>query len=275
MHIAFYRQIGLLASIFGFIGIVFNVLMENSAPDPILFQPYILITTIACLFMLVLSLIPQEVIRFHFYRSNIVIPIKKMNMLLQFLIFFILSTLLILIDDKHSYMMTLVLVVCFLGNKYKIIRYRGTLLVLVYFSFLTVIAAFLYDFRIEDIKDIFYTICYYMIILLLFREELRHHYGLMVKYHDQAIRVTRKLQAYEKESLNPETFKLTPRESEVLEFLCIYNASNQEIGVGLGIKQQTVKTHLGNIFEKAGVEDRHQLIDLCRWYFMEKIQPES
>ena len=52
---------------------------------------------------------------------------------------------------------------------------------------------------------------------------------------------------------------LTPREREVLELLA-QGMSNKEIGDKLFISEGTVKTHIHNIYQKAGISNRFQLI---------------
>ena len=49
--------------------------------------------------------------------------------------------------------------------------------------------------------------------------------------------------------------KLSPREEEVLEYLS-RGQTNKEIGVSLGIRENTVKNHLKNILEKLHLKNR-------------------
>ena len=53
--------------------------------------------------------------------------------------------------------------------------------------------------------------------------------------------------------------ELTPRETEVLRQLAL-GRSNKEIADALSIGDETVKTHLGNVFSKLNVENRAQAI---------------
>ncbi len=53
--------------------------------------------------------------------------------------------------------------------------------------------------------------------------------------------------------------RLTPREQEVLQQLLL-GQSNQQIAQQLDITARTVKYHLGNLFQKYGVNQRFQLI---------------
>jgi two-component system NarL family response regulator len=51
--------------------------------------------------------------------------------------------------------------------------------------------------------------------------------------------------------------ELTDRETDVLRLL-VRGSSNREIGAQLGIAENTVRIHMGRIFDKLGVSDRTQ-----------------
>src|SRR5882672_5296333 len=54
---------------------------------------------------------------------------------------------------------------------------------------------------------------------------------------------------------SPQSSNLTPRESDVLRAL-VSGARSNDIALGLGISERTVKAHLGSIYQKLGVESR-------------------
>jgi len=56
-------------------------------------------------------------------------------------------------------------------------------------------------------------------------------------------------------------FGLTPREKEITEFLLI-GKSNKEIGEKLFISAKTVENHFSHIYQKSGVKNRTQLVNL-------------
>ena len=60
-----------------------------------------------------------------------------------------------------------------------------------------------------------------------------------------------------------ERYGITPREREIIELICT-GKTNQEIADGLFISLATVKDHNHNIFRKAGVRNRVQLVNLFR-----------
>lgn len=53
--------------------------------------------------------------------------------------------------------------------------------------------------------------------------------------------------------------RLTPRECEVLQALA-GGLGDKEIAVRMGVRQETVKTHMANVFAKLGVESRMQAL---------------
>jgi DNA-binding NarL/FixJ family response regulator len=57
----------------------------------------------------------------------------------------------------------------------------------------------------------------------------------------------------------PESRKLTRREAEVLELLVTEGPSNPEMGLRLGITEETVKRHLFKIMNKTGYSTRLEL----------------
>ncbi len=63
--------------------------------------------------------------------------------------------------------------------------------------------------------------------------------------------------------------KLSKAEMKVLECLVVYRVGNNEIAVKLGKSEATVKAQIRSIFNKLGVDNRFQVIDLCRHNFPE------
>lgn len=57
---------------------------------------------------------------------------------------------------------------------------------------------------------------------------------------------------------------LTPRECEILELLAT-GQSLKEMARALAISPNTVKTHVGHVYEKLEVQRRIQAIDKARW----------
>ena len=72
-----------------------------------------------------------------------------------------------------------------------------------------------------------------------------------------------------KEFVDPVKAGLTKTELVVLKNLCIYNESNNELGKRLCKSPNTVKVQFCQIMNKIGAENRYQLIDLCKNYFID------
>jgi len=57
---------------------------------------------------------------------------------------------------------------------------------------------------------------------------------------------------------------ITPGEFRVVKTLCLYRGTDKEIGEKLNISENTVGIHLQRIRDKLGVDNRYEIIDLCR-----------
>lgn len=71
----------------------------------------------------------------------------------------------------------------------------------------------------------------------------------------------------EKKPFDLDQCLLTPTETKIVRILVLTRATNREISEILEIKESTVKQHFYRIFNKMGVDERHQIIDLCRYNF--------
>jgi DNA-binding CsgD family transcriptional regulator len=60
---------------------------------------------------------------------------------------------------------------------------------------------------------------------------------------------------------------LTESEYEVLEFICLNSSTNKELCKRFGKSLSTIKSQLKSIMDKAGVDNRYDLIALCRSNF--------
>jgi len=57
--------------------------------------------------------------------------------------------------------------------------------------------------------------------------------------------------------------EISEREQEILKWVC-FGKTNAEIAIILGISPNTVKNHLGRIFDKLGVRNRTQAVALAQ-----------
>ena len=60
------------------------------------------------------------------------------------------------------------------------------------------------------------------------------------------------------------TLGLTPREREVMQWLC-EGKRDREIAIILGLSSRTIEKHVGHIFEKLDVETRTAAASQCRY----------
>jgi len=70
--------------------------------------------------------------------------------------------------------------------------------------------------------------------------------------------------AFERNDAAIRSLGLTPRECEILELLAT-GQSLKEMARALAISPNTVKTHVGHVYEKLDVTRRLQAIDKARW----------
>ncbi len=70
--------------------------------------------------------------------------------------------------------------------------------------------------------------------------------------------------AFERNRAAIRSLGLSPRECEILELLAS-GQSNKEMARSLGISPNTVKTHVGRVYEKLEVQKRVQAIEKARW----------
>jgi DNA-binding CsgD family transcriptional regulator len=74
--------------------------------------------------------------------------------------------------------------------------------------------------------------------------------------------------------LSLDRFRITARERDIIRLVCL-GKSNAEIGKELFISIKTVKRHIYNIYQKAGVENRVQLVNLVRNTEIGGISPDA
>ena len=77
--------------------------------------------------------------------------------------------------------------------------------------------------------------------------------------HEAALKTARSSASFNPDFSSPApllALGLTPREAEVLLWVA-QGKSNADVGVLLNMAEKTVKKHLGNVFEKLGVESRN------------------
>ena len=71
-----------------------------------------------------------------------------------------------------------------------------------------------------------------------------------------------------KEPFDLERCNLTRTEYKIIKCLVTEKASNKQISEKFNITIATVKTHLTNIYDNLGIDNRYHLIELCRNNFV-------
>lgn len=126
--------------------------------------------------------------------------------------------------------------------------------------------------------DIVKTFVFYIIFLFIFSliklDDMRNYFEKIRKLKSEISELSSELVERDKliESLEPDFIDpvasgLTKAELQLLESLCIYRESNQELSKRLGKSENTIKTQFKSIMQKIRVENRHQLIEACKDYF--------
>lgn len=263
-----YRRIGLLLVIIYAMTYLLDLVGDLIGDDSVVYTLADKGVLLYALILLGFVLIPHKKLSFQLTKTVITIPVKRICMFYQFIGLIITASLIIIYRKDTPYALTIILITGLMGVKYHIMHYRGVLLLALYYFVILAVESSITGFNIHVFKMFVNSLLFFLVLLTLFQDELRAQFDLMKKYREQTVCMRNRLKNYESSQLDPASFGLTQREMEVLELLCTTSSSNQELANELGIKIHTVKTHLRNIFDKAGVDDRHQLIDLCKSYFI-------
>lgn len=263
-----YRRIGLLLGIIYILTYLLDLTGVLIGDESVVYTLADEIVLFYTLILFGLVLIPNKRLSLYFTKKTVSIPVKRICMFYQFIGLVVAASFIIIYRKETPYTLTIILISALMGVKYHIMHYRGVFFLATYYLGLLITESFITGVNIHIFKMFVNSLLFFLVLLTLFQDELRAQFDLMKKYREQTVNMRKRLKNYESSQLDPASFGLTQREMEVLEILCITNSSNQELANELGIKIHTVKTHLRNIFDKAGVDDRHQLIDLCRSYFI-------
>ncbi len=227
------------------------------------------VTFILGFLMIILSVSRQERIRIPLRKRVITFRMDSVNMNLQFIGLLFIISLCTLDNYRSQWILSLMMLLGLMGIKYRLIGLKGLIACIIYFVVLIEYSAYADGKSMRGIFVIIFAIFFYGIALILYADELSRYASLAQRYHTKSIKIERRLDKIIGKTLDPAKMGFTPREAEVLRTLCESRASNHELAEALGIKEQTVKTHLKNIFDKSGADDRYQLIDLFKNSYIE------
>ncbi len=270
------RQVGRMLAVAGVSFVMFNLLYRHSiayynlqARD--IYSSAITLGIVLAMFSMSFS--PYRDLRFRLGRKHLRFPVQTTYQWLQVLALVINATIAVLRSPESAYGFPLMMIAGALSLKYRIVGIYGFVSLFIYFAVVLKISAVFNSMVIQGVRYLIFGMCCLLIAAFLYKDELAR----MFSYIDQVRKeeqekqhmLTQALNRYEQEVLDPCSLGLTPREMEVLEILCLYRSTNQDLASRLGLRIQTVKTHMQRIFDKAGVDDRYQLIDLCRPFFFD------
>ena len=72
------------------------------------------------------------------------------------------------------------------------------------------------------------------------------------------------------ESIDPRTINLSKEERNVMDNLCIYRESNDELAYRLNKSVSTLKSQINSILQKSGLHSRYQIIEHSKKFYLEK-----
>ncbi|MCK5154794.1 MAG: response regulator transcription factor [Spirochaetales bacterium] len=218
--------------------------------------------------LITLSLLKNEFIIVPFRQRKIQISVKKLSTMIQFWIMVLITTFGILEQHDGQYALPMVLIAGLMGLKYRILGKKILILMMIYFAALFEISAALAGVHTRGLFIILFGAFFFGIIIIMYQDDLKRHFDLAKNYHEKLISMEIVLKRFKDATLDVSQINFTPRELDVLKELCVTRASNQELADAMKLNIQTIKTHLRNIFDKSGVDDRYQLIDLFKNNFL-------
>ncbi len=214
-----------------------------------------------------LSFIKEQKHTFRIREKKIVLNIKQLNVLIQFSTLAIYTAVAIVQDTGNQYPLAMVFATFIMGFKYQLIGKRRFIIFIVLVLVLFQISALLSGSIFKIPFFLLHAIFLFSISIIFYQEEFSHYFKHRKKYQEQLLSLRRRVDELKGDTIDLTTVDLTPRETEVLKVLCLTHGSNNELAENLDLSIHTIKTHIKNIFDKTGIDDRHQLIDLFRANF--------
>ena len=263
-----YKVVGLIYGIIGIgvflLNFIGSFLITQETKQFNMFQ---LIYIIFGIILILLSVTRKDYLSFTIRNKRVEISIKMLNCLIQFYILVFLCVFGILEDHSGQYNLSMLMIAGLMGLKYHILGKKSLIIMIVFFSVLFQVSAWLSGLYLRGLYILLFSTFFFGITIIMYQEDLKRHFDLVKKYHDKLVSLEHIIDKFKNETLDISTINFTPRELEVLKEFCLSRATNQELANNMGLKVQTIKTHLRNIFDKSGVDDRYQLIDLFKHNF--------
>lgn len=223
-------------------------------------------------FFLFLAFYPKASVKMPFGKWVLSLQMGRLFSLMQFCLMMALTIIAIIANDMGGpYNIPMMVIAVLMGMKYGVLGKGGTFFVILLFALLTELASYLQTGALlRSTFILLFMFFTFGIGFLLYSEDLNRQFTLLKKYRKRLVELEEQVESIKGKTIPLDSKKFTPREKEVLRYLCLEKLSNREISKRIGVKEQTVKTHLRRIFDKAGLDDRHELIENYKGNFIKK-----
>ncbi len=272
MERKYYKIVGLMYGIIGLVVFVLNFITTSTGIDDAgdhVFAWWNWLILFLALLLIILSLSKKNSGVITVFNTSFTFNFEKINKIAQFICptsFAIITT---LSTPKSQWGMQLIFVSALMGLKYRLFGRRGLIILTSIFVIAMQYSSYLVGDPLGGLFALIFSGFCFGSVVILYTNELNRYFKMAIDSKEKLVQIKERMKKYDKNTLNPKDYPFTPREAEILEILCKTHSSNQEIADKLGIKIFTVKSHIKNIFDKAGVDDRHQLIDLFKFSYIE------
>lgn len=184
----------------------------------------------------------------------------------------------VLTDPNIDYFLLQLVIVYLLAVKYGFWKQYIFVKTVISLILIVGLIALSYVFIERSLNDTLKALIFYIIFLFTFSlitlddmksyfESIKKLKGEISELSSELVEKDKLIESLEPDFIDPVASGLTKAELKLLETLCVYRESNQELSERLGKSGNTIKTQLKSIMQKIGVDNRHQLIEACKDYF--------
>ncbi len=228
------------------------------------------INLVNSLFLYALSLSRKAELVAAFGKRHLRIRLIRLNMVWQFWTVALLTLHLILTDYGSDFIIGMIIATIMIGYRYKLLtKIQLLILIIIYVALIELMASLVREFLMSLPVTLFFGF-FFGSMVMLYQDDMERHFRTIRRYRNRVLVLEDTLSKLQGDTIDISDLNFTSREVEVLRELCLNRSSNSALAEALGIKEQTVKTHIKNIFDKAGVDDRYQLIDLFKGNFQQE-----
>ncbi|QEN03571.1 LuxR family transcriptional regulator [Thiospirochaeta perfilievii] len=174
------------------------------------------------------------------------------------------------LDQSSGYGIGQVIIIVLLSQKYgffkKNMLIKVILSVLTFISIVVITVLFKKEILFNILPPILFLIVFGASFIIIKYEEIQVYLKKEQLLKEEIFKLKHKIKEIN-EFVDPVESGLSQTELLVLESLCKYKETNQDLATRLVKSEHTIKSHIKNILNKIGAENRYQLIDLCKGYF--------